>query len=83
MTRTISHTIISYRPEQGANWMERALIGFAPLQNSERKQFDTRQDRCPKRWCDHTSSAANPARQGRVRCFLATTIRRRGSPQGL
>lgn len=49
MTRSLSHTIISYRPEQGAIWMERALNGFAPLQNSERKQFDTRQDRCPKR----------------------------------
>lgn len=49
MTRTLSHTIISYRPEQGAIGMARALKVFAPLQNSERKQFDTRQDRCPKR----------------------------------
>ena len=49
MTRTLSHTIISYRPEQGAIWMERALKGFALQQNSERKQLDTRQDRCPKR----------------------------------
>jgi hypothetical protein len=29
--------------------MERALRGFALPQNSERKQFDTRKDRCPKR----------------------------------
>lgn len=49
MTRALSHMIISYRPEQGAIWMERGLKGFALPQNSERKQLDTRQDRCPKR----------------------------------
>lgn len=53
MTRAISHTI-SNRPDEGANWMERALKGFALPgsgfhRNGERKQFDTRQDRCPKR----------------------------------